>query len=105
LGCSLDKDTNINYSNSLPNKLFDYIHAGIPILCSDIVEVANIVKKYEIGMVILSHDPVLIAEKIKEILTNEDKLKYFKQNLQKAAIELCWENEEKELMKIYGKLL
>ncbi len=105
LGCSLDKDTNINYRYSLPNKLFDYIHAGIPVLCSEIIEVANIVTTYKIGMVIESHDSKLIAEKIKEMVHNEEKIKFWKSNLENAALELCWENEEKELLKVYNDLL
>ncbi len=105
LGCTLDKDTNINYRYSLPNKLFDYIHSGIPVLCSNIIEVAKIVKEYKIGEVIDSHDPKLIARKIREMLADNEQIKNWRENLKKASMELCWENEVKELMKVYGKLL
>ena len=72
LGITIDKDTNTNYKYSLPNKLFDFIHAGIPILASKIIEVEKIIKKYEIGLFINNHEPKHIANKIKYALDNKE---------------------------------
>jgi glycosyltransferase involved in cell wall biosynthesis len=105
LGLSLDKDTNINYKYSLPNKLFDYIQAGIPVLCTNIVEVAKIVQSWQIGMVINSLDRHELAETINHMLIDKDQINLWRENLAKAAGELCWENEEKKLLKIYEKFL
>ena len=103
LGITLDKDTNINYRFSLPNKLFDYIHAGIPILASRLPEIARIVEGYNIGLIAESHDPKHIADLMNQMLTNEAQNKLWKINLIKAAKELNWENEEKILTELYQK--
>jgi glycosyltransferase involved in cell wall biosynthesis len=105
IGLSLDKDTNINYKYSLPNKLFDYIQAGIPVLCTNLPEVAKIVDTWQIGKVTDDLNPQLLAGIMNEMLNNNGQMKLWKQNLVKAAEELCWENEEKELLKVYEKLL
>lgn len=103
LGLTLDKDTNINYRYSLPNKVFDYIQAGIPVLASNLVEVANVVKSYGVGDVVESHDPKAIAAKMNEMLA-KSKSGFWKENIQRAAEELCWEKESIKLKEIYSRL-
>jgi glycosyltransferase involved in cell wall biosynthesis len=101
LGFVLDKDTNLNYRFCLPNKLFDFIQAGVPIVASHLVEIEKIIKKYDIGLFIPDHDPKSIAETIKEGLGDASKRMLWKQGLTRAAAELCWENEQKTLIEIY----
>lgn len=105
LGVSLDKPVSPNYRYSLPNKLFDYIMMGVPVLTSSLVEVKNIVKKYDVGDCIETHDPAVIAAKIKLMLNNEEQLKQWKANARRAALELNWQNEEGVLKEVYAGLL
>ena len=105
IGFTLDKANNLNYLFSLPNKLFDYIQANVPIIASHLPEIERIIRDYNIGTFVVDHNPQHIAEKIKETLSDENALKTWKNNLNFAAQELCWENEEQTLIKIYEQYI
>lgn len=104
LGLSLDKNTNLNYENSLPNKVFDYIQAQTPLLVSNRKEVAKLVLSNNIGEVAISLKPKDLANQIKRILYDNDLLKKWQNNLKTAAKILTWENESKKLIRIYQNL-
>ncbi len=105
LGLCIEKPTNINYIYSLPNKLFDYIRSGVPVLASHLPEVENIINQYSIGEFIESHDPQHIASQIRKCLDDESSRTLWKENLKIASHDLCWENEEKILLQIITRAL
>lgn len=104
LGLSLDKDTSLNYRFSLPNKLFDYIQAGIPVVCSDLPEVAGLVRGFDIGIVTQGPSVEDIVAAVQDALADKPRYKQWKQNTGKAAIELCWERESKHLEEVIRSL-
>lgn len=104
LGATLDKANNINYKLSLPNKLFDYIHAGIPVLTSDLPELKNIVIGYNIGKVCPDHDPKNISNLIMEMLSSDEQIKIWEENAAIAAKELNWDKEKEKLLSIFKKI-
>jgi glycosyltransferase involved in cell wall biosynthesis len=100
VGLSLDKDTNINYRFSLPNKIFDYIHCNLPVVTSKVVEVKSIVEDYKIGQTVEPEDIPALRQALREVSS-----KSFESNLQKAQKELNWEQEQKVLKAFYAQFL
>ncbi len=103
MGLTLDKSNNINYQYSLPNKLFDYIKAGIPVLASDLLEIKTIIKKYNIGDFIPDHKPEKIAGKVNEIINNKKQFEEWKANTAIAFKKLNWQKESETIKKVYTK--
>ncbi len=101
LGISLDKDTNINYRFSLPNKVFDYIKCGIPLLVSNLKEPSSLVLRYNIGK-ITAVDAQEIAQAVLELSSTRKEV--FQANLAQAAAENNYEKESGILEDLLSKL-
>ncbi len=101
VGMSMEEDLGLSYRYALPNKLFDFIQANVPVLATNLPEIKKTVEEYNVGKVIENHEPKHLAEKLQELL-NEGK-KSYQDQLKKAANELCWENEESRLKEIFEK--
>jgi glycosyltransferase involved in cell wall biosynthesis len=104
LGISIDKPSVPNHKYSLPNKFFEYLHAGVPVLSSRLTELERIIKQYDVGGFIEDHQPEHIAEKIKEIFADPGLLDRWKQNTCLARQELNWENESKIVLDIFKQV-
>lgn len=105
LGVSFDQNLSLNHYFSLPNKIFEYIHAGVPILTSNLPERKRIVEQYQVGIVIDNFSPTNIAKEINKLIENKEIISTYKENCRKAAQVLNWENEEKVIQKIYQPLI
>jgi len=101
VGLSLDKNSNQNYRFSLPNKLFDYLSAGIPVIAGDLPEVSEIISGNECGLVIREVTPESISEAVVELLNNPEKLSQLKKNASRASEKLNWETESEKVKTLY----
>jgi len=104
LGISIDKPSVANHKYSLPNKLFEYLHAGVPVLASRLIEQERIINEYDVGTFIEDYNPEHIAGKIKEIFSEPETLNRWKQNTCRLREELNWENESKIVIDIFKQV-
>ena len=104
LGLSLDKNTNLNYRFSLPNKIFDYIQAGVPILASDLPEVKKIIEGYNIGCISPDHNIKNLATLMNKMIDNKEMRLTWQENLKAASQELNWDHEKSKLLSIFSSI-
>lgn len=100
LGVCLLKNQGLSYFYALPNRIFDYMQAHLPILATSFPEISEIVNKEKTGLTINSEDPKKIAEVIQFLLRQ----KVDHDNFERAANIYNWENEEIALRKVYENL-
>lgn len=101
VGIAAIENVCLSYYYCSPNKIFEYINSGLPVVSSNFPELKNVVEGYNIGKTFDPDDPMDIAKAINDVLSDYEE---FKQNVQKAAWVFNWENESKKLLSIYQTL-
>lgn len=98
-----------DYSESirwcLPNKLFEYLMAGLPVITSELEAVVDIVIKLGVGQVVSSLEPEDVANAINGMLADLARLTQMSQRaLSAAREEFCWEKEQQNLIQLYQEI-
>ena len=101
IGINLQEKINISKELASANKIFEYIHAGLPIIASTVPENKLVIEKYQLG-ILVENEPEQIAEGINKLATI--KKENFKEKCTLAALEYNWETEEKILNEIADQL-
>lgn len=99
-------DYSPNVRMCLPNKLFEYLMAGIPVLASELEAVVEVIKTYDVGQVVSSLAPVDVGTAINVMLADHVVLARMRRNaLDAAQREFCWEREKHRLIQLYKDVL
>ena len=102
VGICLIENTCLNENYCLPNKLFEYLSGGIPVVVSNLFELKNFIEKNRCGYVYnLENDN--LNKFIKQISLKRD-LDAKSKNAKKTAIKYDWKNEEKKIINIYNNI-
>lgn len=98
-------NNNKNSHYSSPNTLFNAMHAGKPIITTNIGDIASIVKKVNCGMVIETPSPEHIAEKIWQLADPGTRSKLGRNGMLAVVERYNWGEAEKILLDLYGSIV
>ena len=102
-GISTIEDSCLSYRYCLPNKMFEYLMAGIPVIVSNLYEMKRLVESNMVGTVAKENTSDVLKEAIKEAV-KLDKVE-LKINIQKVKAIYNWEEQEKILLDVYKGLI
>jgi glycosyltransferase involved in cell wall biosynthesis len=102
LGLCLYEDTCLNHRFCLPNKLFESIVSGLPVLAANLPDQAQLVERYQAGWIVNPD-----SDSLKNFLAQVtfDQVKKLQAGLLDRASNLTWENEQDNLIDVYNRLL
>jgi glycogen synthase len=98
LGIHLLPDFGPQNRFSLPNKLFEFLMAGLAVITSDLPEMRRIVEAYGVGVVIAEATVRGVASQINSLHIGA--INAYKEAAIKAARDLCWEKEKEHFLKL-----
>ncbi|OQY27918.1 MAG: hypothetical protein B6244_09215 [Candidatus Cloacimonetes bacterium 4572_55] len=101
VGLSLLEGCSLNNQYALPNKIFEYMMAGLPLVCSPFPEMAQIVNRYKTGILLSPGDPEMMAKEIENLLREKTRYQRYADNARKAARKLNWDQEKTRLIDLY----
>lgn len=99
VGFALIENTCLSYYFCLPNKLFEYAMAGIPVISSPLPEMTGLMAEYGIGAVIGDSTPAAVERALQEIHTCDRNA--LRQRLAKFTRRYCWQVEETVMIDAY----
>ena len=104
LGLALDKPLSLNYQLALPNKVFDYIQGQTPILASPLIEIKQLIEKYDCGEILETVSPECIAKSINQLFDNPERLAQLKKNCVTAAQREHWDKDQETLKQVIRRV-
>ena len=94
------EDTCLNHRYCSPNKIFEYLMAGLPVLTSNLFEMKRLLEAGDLGIVAQENTVEGFKKAVYSLL--EKDYKKIEKNVLFARNKYCWEEQEKILLKVYG---
>jgi glycosyltransferase involved in cell wall biosynthesis len=104
VGLCLIENLGASYYYSLPNKLFEYVVAGVPVVASNFPEITGFVESNKVGLVVDPDKEDDVVGAIEQLLTDAEMHLECVKNCLRAANRYTWENESLKLVRAIENL-
>ncbi|MBP8776974.1 MAG: glycosyltransferase family 4 protein [Bacteroidaceae bacterium] len=94
----------LSYYYALPNRIFDYMRYGVPVLATDFPEIARIVEESHCGTLLNHYEPTFLADEIRKLLADWESPESRKM-LQERAKAYSWEAESAVMQTVVAEAL
>jgi glycosyltransferase involved in cell wall biosynthesis len=91
----------LNNTYTTPNKLFDYMAAGLPVAASRLPELTRFVERGGIGLTFAPGDPAALGDALAAMLTDPERYGRMRKRAQEAGRRYTWERESQKLLSLY----
>ena len=104
IGLCLIKNSGLSFYHSMPNKLFEYFMAGIPVIASDFPEIGRVVRDTGAGLLANPQDSKEVALQVNQLASDDRGMAARANAARKAAQTYNWECEAQKLTSLYAGL-
>lgn len=101
IGLQVLQNTCFNHYSADSNKLYEYLMAGIPVICSNLPDMKKIIEEEDAGTIVNEESPIDIAKAINELLSNEQRLTQVKKNALQSSKRYHWGIDKKQIIEAY----
>lgn len=105
VGLTMLEDICLNHRFALPNKLFEYLMAGLPVIGSDLPEISAVINRFKVGFTVDPEDRVALVSALKRVVDREYERQEWIENIPLVFEQFDWESSARKLVSHYALLL
>ena len=94
VGLVMLEDMGLSYHYALPNRIGDFVAAGVPMVVSDLPEMAAVIRRFGVGEVMAAPGATALAEAVKRVLARE----WHEADFAEARADMDWNKEKQKLI-------
>ena len=95
----------LSYEYAMPNKLFEAMLAGNPIIGADLMEMGSFIEEHGLGLTYAADDPEDCAAKMLDLLNDVPRFQRSPARQRELAEQFAWEAQERQLLDLYDAML